>query len=189
MGRVGRQLTDQELGTSYGRVRCMLSDLQFDSSYNELQDGNAAFLPPGSVVYRVKGYAPYFRLAARRNAQLLIYEADSNPTARRGGDLLDLSGKVFTISVDSDTGDGTNEIAAITDMSEVDKLVGMVLAAPVNQRTDAGHAGTRYFLVFHLIDGTAVIRAYFRDTGELSRGILTPPEFRAAIEGAASHAA
>ncbi len=118
--RIGRRITEQDVGAPYGRVRCMLADLKFDPSYNEMQDGNAGFLPSGTVVYRVNGYAPYFRLAARRDGQIILYESDFNPTARRGSDLLDLVGKVSTI---------------------------------------------------------------------LSRGILTPREFRTAIEGAAAHPA
>ena len=182
---LGRPLTDQDLSVPLERVRCMLSDLKFDASYNELRNGNAAFLAPGTVVYTLAGYAPSFRLAAHRDGGLVVYEADFNPTARHGRDLLDLAGKVSSISVDSDTGDGTTPIGTIGDRSEVERLTGMLLAAPVDQRSQAGHAGARYFLLFHLTDGTAVIRAYFRGSGEVSRGILTPPAFRSAIEQAA----
>jgi hypothetical protein len=184
---IGRRLTDQDLGKTVGRVRCMLSDLSFDPSYNDLQNGNAASLPSGTVLYAVNGYASSFRLAARRSGQIVLYEADVSPAAHRGGDLLDLAGKVSKISIDSDTGDGTNQIAAISDRANVDKLVGLLLAAPVDQHNEAGHASSRYFLIFHLDDGSAVMRAYFRDSGEVSRGILTPVEFRTAIEQAVIH--
>jgi hypothetical protein len=163
----------------------MLSDLRFDPSYNDLHDGNAAFLPVGTVLYAVKGYAASFRVAARRNGQILLYEADSNPAARKGGDLLDIAGKVSKFSIDSDTGDGTNEIASISERASVARLVELVLASRVDQDSDAGHAGNRYFLIFWLDDGTAVMRAYFRDSGEVSRGILTPREFQTSIEQAA----
>ncbi len=180
----GRSLTDQDLGKPVGAVRCMLSDLRFDPTYNDLQDGNAAFLPVGTVLYGVKGYAASFRIAARRNGQIQLYEADSNPAARKGSELLDLAGKVSKISIDSDTGDGTNQIASISERASVERLVGLVLAARVDQHSEAGHPGSRYFLIFRLDDGTAVMRAYFRDSGEVSRGILTPREFQTSIEQA-----
>jgi hypothetical protein len=184
MASIGRGLTDQDLGKPVDRVRCMLSDLSFAPSYNEMQNGNAASLPSGTVLYAVSGYASSFRLAARRSGQIVLYEADVNPAAHYGRDLLDLGGKVSKISIDSDTGDGTNQIAAISDRGSVDRLVGLLLGAPVDQQTEVGHAGSRYFLLFHLDDGSAVLRAYFRDSGEVSRGILSPPEFRTAIEQA-----
>ena len=36
--------------------------------------------------------------------------------------------------------------------------------------------GPRYFLRFRLADGTSVMRAFWLETGELSRGIMTDPE-------------
>jgi hypothetical protein len=184
---VGRPLTDDDLGPPYARVHCMLADLQFDPSYNELQDGNAAFLPAGTVVYRVKGYASFFRLAVRHKGATVAYEADVNAAARIGGDLLDLAGKVDAISIASGTGAGTTQLAAVTDPAKVKRLVDIVLASPVDQRVDSGHEGIRFFLVFRLLDGTAVMRAYWPGTGEVSRGIFTPPQFRTEIEQALSN--
>ena len=181
---IGRRLADKDLGLPYGAVRCTLGDGNFGPAYNEMQEGNAAVLSPGTVVYQVNGYSPMFRLAARRYGQIVLYESDSNPAAHRGADLLDLAGKVSTISIDSDTGDGTNQLVAITAKEQVDILVGLLLAAPVDQHATAGHNGGRYFLVFHLADGTAVMRAYFRNSGEVFRGILAPSSFQSAINKA-----
>jgi hypothetical protein len=41
----------------------------------------------------VRGYRPSFRLAARQDAGLVAFEADTNPGTRVGRDLLDLDGK------------------------------------------------------------------------------------------------
>ena len=185
----GRRLAENDLAAPYAMVRCKLADNNFDPSYNQVQDGNAAFLSPGTVLYRVNGYSPSFRIAARRDGQIVLYESDTNPTAHRGADLLDLAGKVTKISIDSDTGDGTNQLAAITDQAMVDNAVRLLLRAPVDQHSTAGHGGSRYFLVFQLIDGTTVMRAYFRSSGEVSRGILAPPEFQSAINKAVAAAA
>jgi hypothetical protein len=148
-------------------------------------DGDAAFLNPGTPLYAVKTYKPSFRLAAWQDGRLTLFEADSNPAARVGGDLLDISGRVQYIGINSEQ-DGVTELAAIKNGADVDALVGAVIQAPVNQQlTD--HSGTRYFVAFHLKDGTTVVRAYWLGTGELSRGIVLPQQFRQAIEAALRH--
>jgi hypothetical protein len=42
----------------------------------------AAYLDPGTPLYAVDGYRPSFRLAARREGRLVLYEAAENPSAR-----------------------------------------------------------------------------------------------------------
>ena len=54
----------------------------------QAKDGDAAFLDIGTRVYTVKGYLPTFRLAAYLDGVLQLYEADTNPCARTGADLL-----------------------------------------------------------------------------------------------------
>ena len=155
-----------------------------DAGYRQ-QDGDAAFLNPGTPIYAVKGYKTSFRLAAWEDARLTLFEADSNPAARVAGDLLDISGKVQYIGINSPQ-DGVTELAAIKDRAVSDALVRMVLEAPVNQQlTD--HSAARYFIAFHLTDGTNVVRAYWPDTGELSRGIVLPRQFRQTIEQTLGH--
>jgi hypothetical protein len=149
------------------------------------KDGDAAFLNPGTPLYGVKGYKASFRLAAWEDGRLTLFEADTNPAARVGGDLLDISGRVQYIGINSEQ-DGVTELGAIRDKAEVDSLVGMVLEAPVNQQL-GDHSGARYFVAFHLSDGTIVARAYWASTGELSRGIVLPQQFRQTIEHALGH--
>lgn len=120
---------------------------------------------------------PILRLAAWQDGRLTLFEADSNPAAHVGGDLLDISGKVQYIGINSEQ-DGITELAAIKNEPDVDTLVGAVVKAPVNQQlTD--HSGTRYLVALHLKDGTAVVRAYWPGTGDVSRLAklgLTPPQ-------------
>lgn len=104
-----------------------------DRTGGELQDGDAAYLEAGSPLYRVRGYRPIFRLAARQDGRLVLFEADTNPRARLGRDLLDLEGKVRRISVNS-RADGTTELGAISDLKQVAGMVRMLLAGPVDQR-------------------------------------------------------
>lgn len=79
------------------------------------------------------------------------------------------------IGINSET-DGTTELSAIKDKKDMEKLVEKVLNADVKQNSQE-HEGERYFISFHLLDGTDVTRAYWLESGELSRGIMLPQEF------------
>jgi hypothetical protein len=179
---ISSSLQPNQLGPVVATVHCRMDGSVLDPGYRP-KDGDAGFLNPGTPLYAVNAYKPSFRLAARQDGRLTLFEADSNPAARVGGDLLDISEKVQYIGINSEQ-DGITELAAIK--NGVDVLVGMVLQAPVNQQlTD--HSGARYFVAFHLKDGTTVVRAYWPVTGELSRGIVLPQQFRQAIEQALRH--
>ena len=51
---------------------------------------------------RVKGYSPEFRLGTLEDGKPTLYEADTNPFAETGGDLLDIRGKVTAIVILND---------------------------------------------------------------------------------------
>ena len=181
--RATRSVTIDEtgIGPQFSTVQFNVSENVTDPSYRP-KDGDAARLDAGTPVYEVRGYAPEFRLAARSDGRLLLYEVFANPVATRGSDLLDIGGKVVYIGVNSAT-DGRTELAAIDDPDEVAALVELVLAAPVDQNNQ-DHEGQRYFIAFHLTDGTEVVRSYWLESGELSRGVILPPEFATAVERA-----
>ena len=169
------------LGPKFARVKFELEGNVHDPNYHS-KDGDAAFLKAGTDVYTVKGYRSTFRLAAYQNGNgpLVLFEADTNPMAKKGSDLVDLAGKVRYIGVNS-AQDGTLQLGATKDPREVAALVNMVLAAPVNQQI-SGSDGTRYFIVFYLNDGTTLSRMFTLNTGELARGILLPKAFGEAIQ-------
>jgi len=138
-----------------------------------LRDGDATYLNPGTPVYAVNGYSEKFRLATVENGRAVLYEADTNPLAETGADLLDIRGKVTAIDILDDT-DTMAVIGTIDDEQTIEQFVDMVLAAPVNQESRK-HDGPRYFLALRLADETSVVRAFWLETGELSRGILAGP--------------
>ncbi len=173
-----RPLQASDLGPQFASVKFKLEGHVQDPHY-QAQDGDAAFLDAGTRIYAVKGYKPTFRLTAYVNHNLLLFEADTNPKAKIGADLLDIGGKVNSIGVNSNQ-DGTTELAAIKNPKQVAQLVAMVLSAPVDQ-TRVSQGGPQYFLAFHLKDGTVVIRAYWLNSGELTRGILLPKAFRSVV--------
>ena len=181
---VGRTLDDGDLGPMQARARCSLRE-KMDPTRGELQDGDAAYLEAGSPLYRVHGYRPTFRLAARQDGRLVIFETDTNPGAQVGRDLLDLEGKVRRISINSRV-DGTTELGAITDPRQVESMVRMLLAGPVDQRIQpAGEQPVR-LLALHLRDGTATFPTYDPADRRLERGILVPRRFGELVEAAAS---
>ena len=137
------------------------------------QDGDATFLNPGTPVYEVKGYSPKFRLATLEQGRPTLYEADTNPSAKTGEDLLDIRGKVTAIDVLNDDNEMTI-LGTMDDKKAVERFVEMALEAPVDQQ-NRGHEGPRYFLGIRLVDGTSVVRAFWLETGEISRGIMTDP--------------
>ena len=165
-------ITPQVLGPEQYRVAFRLNGYA-GSSYHT-QDGDATYLNPGTPVYAVEGYAPEFRLGAFVNDELTIYEADTNPRARAGEDLLAIRDKVTAIDVLSEE-DSITVFATIAERKRVDYLVGLVLASPVDQG-NRDHEGARYFLAFRLTDGTSVVRSFWLESGELWRGIITDPQ-------------
>jgi hypothetical protein len=177
----GRPLTESDLGPQYGTVQFKYADNVHEPEYMSKhgKDGDAAFLEPGTPVYTVKGYQPTFRLAARMDDHIALYEADTNPQAQKGRDLLDLAGKVTRIGVNSEQ-DGTTELGTIDDPAQVVALVQLVLDAPVDPDQSVMD-GTGYFVVFYLQDGTVVKRSYWPQTGEMWRGIHPPKAFASAV--------
>ena len=163
-----------------------------DPNYHS-KDGDAAYLDAGTPVYRVVGYQPTFRLAAKRGNDYYTYEVAENPRARTGADLLDIAGKVTSIGVHDDQDvahrgyspqDPRGESGAITDAARVRELVGMVLAAPVYAEQGSSGESMRYVVVFHLSDGTSSIRGLYSTAGILLPAIHVPMAFTSAIAGA-----
>jgi hypothetical protein len=171
----GRELQPADLGAQFATVRFRLDGNVSDPNYQS-QDGDAAFLDAGTPIYRVQGYAPTFRLAAHQGGHIVLFEADTNPRAKVGADLLDIGGKVQSIAVTDDISGGA-PVATLVDAHVVATLVSLLLAAPVDQSRQSGDATVRYFLAFHLADGTQVSRVYLPDAHEVGRGIIVPDAF------------
>lgn len=194
--RIGRALVDADLGPEQFRVKQMLSGASKGPDYR-ISDGDAAFVPAGEPVYAVKGYAPTFRLAARREGRLVLYEADSNPAAKAGRDLLDIESKVVGIALVSGK-DSVTILGRITERSRIDDLVRLVLSSPVDQNPPQPSSPPRtplpmpttaieapnygFYVAFQLTDGSATQRAYDVANGVLHRGIFVAGAFRSAVQ-------
>ena len=177
---LGRGLADADLGPEQFRIGQTLARTGRGPGYLPA-DGDAAFIPSGDPVFAVRVYVPTFRLAARHDGRLVLYEADSNPAAKRGSDLLDIDGIVMGIALLSPK-DGRTVLGRITDPARLRDLVALVLAASVDQgRALGAPSPPPAFVAFELRDGSVSARAYSADAGILSRGILVAGAFRDAI--------
>ena len=192
---VGRQITDADLGPEHFWVKRTLATASLGFSY-QIQDGDAAYVATGEPVYTVRGYAPSFRLAARRDGRLTLYEAHNNPAAKEGRDLFDIEGKVFAIAI-LDQKRNTTIIGRIAEPSRVEALVRLVLDGHVGGGTRATTPPPRQSaakdeptvrpalegatVVFELKDGTATVRGYDLTTSILSPNLAIAGTFRDAI--------
>ena len=190
--RLGRELRDEDLGAEVTKVKfksAWVGDRPAPPPSYGPDEAYAASLETGTSVYAVKGYTTTFRLAARKGEMIVLFEADTNPKAHTGSDYLDLNQVVY-IGVNSEQ-DGVTEIAAIKDPAVVTNLVRKVLDARIQDNSN--NSGPRYFIVFHLRDGTRTApRSYWLNSGELwlslSRGIMLPRQFATAVREALKRA-
>ena len=126
-----------------------------------------------------------FRLAILEDGGVRLFESDTNPLAKTGEALLDIRGKVTSIDVLSTKNSikvfGTKVengedvvLGKIEEERAIERFVEMVLDSPVDQG-NRDREGPRYFLDFRQADGTSVVRAFWLESGEISRGTMTDP--------------
>lgn len=176
----GRPLTRDDLGMEFATVDCSIGEDNRRCSYG--LDGGAAFLPAGTRMYAVRGFATEFRLAAVSNGHIYLYQAWRNPRARIGGALFDIAGKVQAIEVWRGEPTPEKTAARITSTEDVTALVHMIVRAPARRPVPHAAAETRYWLTFWLGDGTTLGRAYFPESRELMGGVVLAGEFQHLLE-------
>jgi hypothetical protein len=178
----GRALTRDDLGMEFATVACSIGEDNRSCSYG--LDGGAAFLPAGTKMYAVRGYATEFRLAAVWRDHVYLYQAWRNSRARVGAALFDIAGKVATIDVriGEPTAEAPGKPAVIAARADVDALVEMIARGPARRPLAHAVGETRYWLTFWLADGTTLGRAYFPEANEVMGGVIVPGEFRVLLD-------
>jgi hypothetical protein len=178
----GRALTRDDLGMEFATVACSIGEDNRSCSYG--LDGGAAFLPAGTKMYAVRGYATEFRLAAVWRDHVYLYQAWRNSRARVGAALFDIAGKVATIDVQigEPTAEAPGKPAVIAARADVDALVEMIARAPARRPLAHAVGEIRYWLTFWLADGTTLGRAYFPEASEVMGGVIVPGEFRVLLD-------
>ena len=119
-----RVLTVEDLGPELYRVAFRAAG--YAGSGYRSQDGDVTLLRPGTPVYAVKGYDTEFRLAMLAGRSVRVFEADMNPAAKIGEDLLDIRGKVTAIDINSEE-DARTVGGSIDEERAVERFVEMVL--------------------------------------------------------------
>lgn len=176
----GRELTRADLGVEFGTVGCSIGEDSRACSYGV--DAGAAFMPAGTRMYAVRGYATEFRLAAAWRDQLFLYQAWRNPRARLGRDLFDIAGRVRAIDVQRRDGAAVPRRAPVASAQDIEALVEMMLSGSMRRPTPHAAGEPEYWLTIWLADGTTLGRPYYADTGELMGGLAVPPGFRVLLE-------
>ena len=178
----GRALTPGDLGTEFGAIQCSLGEDVRGCPYG--MDAGAAFLPAGTRIYAMRGYATEFRLVALVRDRIFLYQVWRNPRAKVGGDLYRLvrqGARHRRPAWSADPG-GPRNPATIAAPPDVEALVEMLARSPVERPQAHAFGEPRYWLTFWLIDGTTLERAFFVDTRELMGGVVLPEEFRTRLE-------
>ncbi|MFC5469327.1 hypothetical protein ACFPPD_11395 [Cohnella suwonensis] len=157
-------ITAEQLGKKVGKVSYMLNG--HACTDHATKNGDAAFLPIGTVVYALKGYKSEFRVVANNKA----YEVKENPNAATMGDLMDIEGKVEIVSLESGQ-DGSpignfSQEASSYFISELLPLSYVGFDAVYEKaKHEAG-----IFLRVHLQDGTSFRMVYYPKANGFTAG-------------------
>jgi hypothetical protein len=178
----GRELGRDDLDAEFAVVECSFSEDLQRCPYGI--DAGAAFLPAGTRVHAVRGWATTFRLAAVWRDRIFLYQAWRNPRAKAATDLYDITGKVRGIDVRRGELPLTagRAPAAITVAHDREALVEMIARGSARRPQPHEAGEPRYWLTFWLDDGTTLSRVYFRETRELMGGVIVSGDFTRIIE-------
>lgn len=146
------------------------SELIIENKNNEGVSSNKAL-----QIYKIKNYKIGFRIAVKDGNKYLIFEADVNPKAKYGKDLLDIENKVSYIGI-SDSGSGLPEYCFIKDSKVIKNIVNMILSSKVTSIYNNSQ-NNNYYLGLHLKDGTKIIRFFSLEANALDNKILLTKEF------------
>lgn len=170
-----------ELGDVVGRVCFTLSEMSF-SGTAPIQDGDASILPIGTELRGLLGGDADLRVAAVTGDGVLVYEVTVVEGATVGADLIDLTGSVLAIGINS--GLDNSPLAAIDNPDTVATLIAALAAAPVDLSSSAADSPS-YSIELRRADGTTTTRPYSIDSGILGPGVSLPDTWRDAINAAA----
>lgn len=159
-----KAVTAEKIGEEVGKVSFMLNE-HVCTDY-VAKNGDAAFLPIGTVVYALKGYKSEFRVVANNK----VYEVNENPNAATIGDLIDIEGKVEKVSLES--GQDGSPIGNFGQEASSEFISELLPLAYVG--FDAVYEKTKHeagiFLRVHLQDGTSFRMVYYPKANGFTAG-------------------
>src|SRR4051812_40189348 len=146
----GRELTEADLGPVQTYIKH-----EVKSGRILLGERDAGKLPVGTPIHAVARYASTFRVAARVNGGVRLYEAGPHEGLTKGADLLDIEGQVVAIELFAVQG---ARFTRIERLDRVALLVRMVTEATVDMSPPWGVTGETVAITFELTDGTRTTR-------------------------------
>lgn len=139
-------------------------------------NGDAEGLEAGTPVYSLDDYVPSFRLAVIQGEEIAVFQAEANPHISKAGELMDIGGKVKSISI-SDPNKSTIELASITSQEQINKLIGIFLDSPYSNEVLMNPGTKVVYLKLTLSDGTDIRNALWLDSGVYGSFVQLPEEF------------
>lgn len=160
----GNPVAEGQLGVKVGEVSFMLNDNACTDHVT--RNGDAAFLPVGTVIYALEGYRSDFRVVADHK----IYEVEENPNAATLRDLLDIEGKVDKVSLESGM-DGSH-IGDFSEEASAEMISELLPLENVGYKTVYDKTKHEYgvFMRVHLHDGTSFRMIYYPKGNAFSAG-------------------
>jgi hypothetical protein len=153
-------------GSVLGEVTFKMADNA--CSDHNLRNGDAAYLPEGTIIYEYTGFSPDFRVLAGNK----VYQVQHNDAAQTFDDLFDIHGNLEQLSIDSSYDGRTltffpEEEAAmfIDDFLTLD-YEGFDEIYPVIET----ESGPGVFIGFHLTDGTSFQLTYWVEENVINPG-------------------
>lgn len=172
-----KEVTTKQLGNKVGEVKYMLDE--YACTDHVSKNGDAAYLPVGTVIYELKGYKPEFRVVANNK----IYEVDQNPNAETVGELLDIEGKVARVALESGyDGSRIGDFSAVASSEFIQEVLPLSYVG-----FDAVYEKIKHeygiFLRVHLEDGTSFRMVYYPKANAFSVGAIGTERLNELIMG------
>ncbi|WP_318617568.1 hypothetical protein [Sporosarcina sp. YIM B06819] len=163
-------------GRELGKVTYEMADSA--CSNHKMQNGDAAFLKKGTIIYEIKGYPTSLIVAANDD----VYVANTNKQAKAAGELYPMDKLVKNIYIES-TEDGKR--MHTFPQSSKDKFLAAFYALKledVQSLIDRNKLeGTRVFLEIELNNGTSFRQLYWSDSNTFHNGAIGNDEIKEII--------
>ncbi len=168
------------VGREIGRVKWNIGDRSIDQCHANL-DGASTALAPGTAVHAMRDYREDFRVMAETPYGWRIFESDWHDGAQTADELLDIRGKVVSLTITEGEVAGsaaTGSPWTISDPARRDELVDRLLTEPITFNTaPEAQPDPALTVTFALEDGTHVSRFWFAGPRPYSSGIPVSEAF------------
>ena len=152
-----------EKGRELGKVTYEMADSA--CSNHKMQNGDAAFLKEGTIIYEIKGYPTSLIVAAND----VVYVANTNKKAKTAGELYPMDKLVKNIYIES-TEDGRR--LHTFSQSSKDNFLAEFYELKLEDVKSLNDEGTRIFLGIELNNGVSFRQLYWADSNTFHNGAI-----------------